>query len=156
MSSLSLAGAMLAGCANTMLPPLKTGWYDGAVVRYITTETSDPAIARAQGITLAPRLANSLLSDAARAAGQRSVLDKVYAVTNAVQASVFASAPSPVGPNSQDAAYTPLWQMVTVQWQPGHPPRELRSEEDVLAAAQAGQVALQTTDVVLNCPILQR
>jgi hypothetical protein len=151
-----LVGALLAGCANVVLPPLKTGWYDGSVVHYITTESSDPVVARAQGVTWAPRLAHSLLSDAARASGQRSALDKVYAVTNAVQPSVFASAPSPVGPTSNDTSYTPLWQMVTVQWRPGHKPRELRSQEQVLAAQQAGEVVLQVTDVVLNCPILQR
>jgi hypothetical protein len=151
-----LVAGLLAGCASAVLPPLKTGWYDGGVVRYITTESSDPVVARAQGVTWAPRLAHSLLSGAARETGQRSALDKVYAITNAVQPSVFASAPSPVGPTSTDTSYTPLWQMVTVQWRPGHRPRELQSEEQVLAAQQAGEVVLQVTDVVLNCPILQR
>ena len=32
--------------------------------------------------------------------GRRSSVDKVYAVTNFEQASIFASAPSPVGPGS--------------------------------------------------------
>lgn len=77
-------------------------------------------------------------------------------MTNFEQASIFASAPSPVGPGSRDATYSPLWQMVKVTWQPGRSPRELRAEEAVLDAAERGEVVLEPTPVVLNCPIVQR
>lgn len=83
-------------------------------------------------------------------------MDKVYAVTNFKQPSVFASAPRPLGPASKDLAYSPLWQMVKVTWQVGRAPRELRSEEAVLDAAEKGEVVLEPTPVVLNCPIVQR
>ena len=66
------------------------------------------------------------------------------------------SAPKPVGAASTDTAYSPLWQMVKVTWQPGRVPRELRAEEAVLAAADKGDLALEPTPVVLNCAIVQR
>jgi hypothetical protein len=46
--------------------------------------------------------------------------------------------------------------MVKVTWQPGHSPRELRAEEAVLDAAEKGEVVVEPTPVVINCPIVQR
>jgi len=46
--------------------------------------------------------------------------------------------------------------MVKVTWQPGRSPCELRAEEVVLAAADTGEVVLETTPVMLNCPIVRR
>lgn len=77
-------------------------------------------------------------------------------MTNFVQPSVLASAPRPVGPASTATAYSPLWQMVRVTWQPGRSPRERRSEEAVLDAAGKGELLLEPTPVVINCPIVQR
>jgi hypothetical protein len=61
-----------------------------------------------------------------------------------------------VGSASTDTAYSPLWQMVKVTWQPGRSARELRAEEAVLDAAEKGDVTLEPTPVVLNCAIVQR
>ena len=83
-------------------------------------------------------------------------MDKVYAFTNFTQGSVFASAPGPLGAQNRDSGYTPLWQMVTVTWLAGHAPQTLRSQEQLLSAAEKGQVKLFETNVVLNCPIVQR
>lgn len=113
---------------------------------------SDAAVAKDKQANFAHRLATAL----PRAAGPASAVDKVYAVTNFKQASVFASAPQLMGHLSQDNAYRPLWRMVTVTWAAGSTPKTLTSEEQVLAAADAGAVRLGTTDVVLNCPIVQR
>ena len=46
--------------------------------------------------------------------------------------------------------------MVTVTWVAGRTPRPLKSQEQVLAAADNGDVKLSMTTVVLNCPIVQR
>lgn len=159
---LALAAA-LAGCAHPPAPsgqalvhlPVLKGWFDGEAVLYITTDVSHADVAEAKGANFAPRLAHALPGGPA-VPGRRSSVDKVYAVTNAVQPSVFASAPRPVGPASADTAYSPLWQMVKVTWQPGRSPRELRSEEAVLEAAEKGDVQLEPTPVVINCPIVQR
>lgn len=162
MARLGLA-ASLAGCAQApSLPdpervqlPLLKGWFDGEVVLYVTTDVSHADVAAAMGANFAPRLAHALPAGPPQPS-RRSSVDKVYAVTNFQQANVFASAPQPVGPSSSDASYSPLWQMVKVTWQPGRGPRELRAEEAVLDAAEKGDVVLEATPVVVNCPIMQR
>ena len=155
--------AALGGCALPAPPAaegsvpltLLRGWFDGDEVVYLTTDVSDAAVAREKQANFAPRLADALGRGPQRP-GQPSAVDKVYAVTNFAQGSVFASAPQPVGPRSLDTVYTPLWRMVTVTWVAGSTPRTLTSQEQVLAAADAGAVTIGTTDVVLNCPIVHR
>lgn len=162
MAPLALAAA-LAGCAHAPEPPgagtvrlpVLKGWFDGEAVLYVTTDVSHADVASAKGANFAPRLAQALPAGPPQP-GRPSSVDKVYAVTNFQQPSVFASAPRPVGPASADTAYSPLWQMVKVTWQPGRAPRELRAEEAVLGAAERGEVVLEATPVVLNCPIVQR
>lgn len=76
--------------------PLLTGWFEGEAVLKVTTDVSHADVAAAKGANFAPRLAQALPSGPPQP-GRRSSVDKVYAVTNFEQASVFASAPSPVG-----------------------------------------------------------
>lgn len=155
--------AVLAGCAQVppapatglvQLPVLR-GWFDGQEVLYLTTDASHADVAADKGANHAPRLARALPPGPSQP-GRPSSVDKVYAVTNFKQPSVFASAPRPVGAASADTAYSPLWQMVKVTWQPGRTPRELRAEEQVLEAADRGELVLEATPVVINCPIVQR
>ena len=175
MTKVALLGLVLvmAGCALAPVPPappappalppgpgrvqlpVLQGWFDGEVVLYVTTDISHADVAAAKGANFAPRLAHALPGGPPQP-GRPSSVDKVYAVTNFQQPSIFASAPRPVGPASSDTAYSPLWQMVKVIWQPGRSPRELRAEEAVLDAAETGDVRLEPTPVVLNCPIVQR
>ena len=140
--------------AGQVLVPVLSGWFDGEEVRYITTDVSHADVAEAKGANFAPRLALALPEG--RAVPGRSSVDRVYAVTNFRQASVFASAPFPVGSTSRDTAYSPLWQMVRLTWAAGATPHVLRSEEDVLAAVERGAVVMEATRVVLNCPIVHR
>jgi len=142
-----------AGPGLTSVPVL-SGWFDGEEVFYITTDVSHADVAEAKGANFAPRLAWALPEG--RTTPGRSSVDKVYAVTNFKQASVFASAPYPMGSSSRDTAYSPLWQMVKVTWAAGATPQILRSEEDVLAAVERGAAALEATRVVLNCSIVHR
>jgi hypothetical protein len=135
--------------------PVLRGWFDGDPVFYITTDVSHADLAEAKGANFAPRLADAL-PGGPPVPGRRSSVDKVYAVTNFKQESIFASAPDPMGPASRDAAYSPLWQMVKVTWAAGRNPHTLTSEEAVLAAADSGAVTLEPTRVVLNCPIVHR
>ena len=156
---------VLAACVHTPVPtdpsqgevrlPVLKGWYEGEAVLYVTTDVSHADVAAAKGANFAPRLTHAL-PVGPRQPGRPSSVDKVYAVTNFKQPSVFASAPRPVGSGSTDTAYSPLWQMVKLTWQPGRSRRELRSEEAVLDAEEKGEVVLEPTPVVLNCPIVQR
>ncbi len=77
-------------------------------------------------------------------------------MTNFEQGSVFASAPTPMGALNRDPNYSPLWQMIKATWAAGSAPRTLKSEAEVLSAAERGQARLEATRVVLNCPIVHR
>ena len=144
----------LADNGQVSIPVLR-GWFEGEEVFYITTDVSHADVADAKGANFAPRLAASLPAGKPEP-GRASAVDKVYAVTNFKQASIFASAPLPMGSANRDTAYSPLWQMIKVTWAVGRTPRTLKSEEDVLAAADRGAVVLEPTPVVLNCPIIHR
>lgn len=158
-----VAALWLVGCASpaqqateaSLQLPMLQGWFEGEVVFYITTDVSDAEVAMDKRANFAPRLADALPRGPQRP-GQPSSVDKVYAVTNFRQASIFASAPQPMGYLNRDKAYSPLWRMVTVTWVAGREPRTLTSEEQVLVAADAGSVRIKATDVVLNCPIVHR
>jgi hypothetical protein len=50
--------------------------------------------------------------------------------------------------------YTPLWAVRMVTWEDGVTPRTLRSEAEVEAALAAGEVTIEETDLVVNCPVV--
>jgi len=134
---------LLSGCAaptGVTLPRLEA-WVDGRRVEYVTTDISDGAMAAQGGVNHVPRLAGAIGTGAA------SLTERVYKFSDGAQISVFASGPP-------DANYSPLWRLVLVHWKPAKPARELRSEEAVLAAADAGDVELAVTGIVVNCPIV--
>jgi hypothetical protein len=133
--------------------PVVSGWYEGHVVQYITTDVSDQEIAKKIGVNFAPRLADAIPSQP-RTPGQASPVERIYSFTNFKQGGVLPSIPEPVGANSINKNYSPLWQMHTVTWLPGHEPRVLRSEEEVLAAADKGEVTIKQTNIVINCPVI--
>lgn len=150
--------AWLAGCASPIFDigvsetvlPLQRAWFEGRRVEYVTTDVSDAAMAAAMGVNHTPRLA-----DAVGAPSRFGVLERVYKFAAGEQINVFPSAPTPAGPGNRDTAYSPLWRIVMVHWQRPANRRELRSEEQVLAAEQAGEVSLTVTDIVVNCPVVR-
>ncbi len=152
--TLALSAALLTGCATfdrggqeTVLP-LHRAWVDGKVVEYVTTDASDAEVAKAYGANHAPRLAKAAAADAGG-----SVLERVYKFANDEQLGVFQSGPRPTGPANTDRSYSPLWRMVVVRWTKPEARRELRSEEAVLAAEERGELTLDITPIVVNCPI---
>ena len=128
--------------------PLNRAWMDGRKVEYVTTDISDPAMAQALGVNLVPRLAQAL-----PAPGRPSVVERVYKFADDSQIMVFQSAPSPTGPTNADSSYSPLWRMVLVRWSKPALARELKSEEQILRAADAQKLSLQATNIAFNCPI---
>lgn len=168
MAATAAVLAALMACSTTIPPtvgpekahlPLLRGWFEGQEVLYVTTDVSDANMARAKHANYAPLLANALPdSQTSESSGTRrqGATDRVYGTTNFQQASVFASAPRPVGPANTYTAYSPLWQLVQVTWVDAMQARTLTSEEKVLEAQDKGLVTLQVTRVVLNCPIIHR
>ena|SRR5437588_2559580 len=52
------------------------------------------------------------------------------------------------------ADYSPLWQLNKVTFKAGVTPRLLKSKDQILAAQKAGDVTIQRTSTVVNCPVL--
>ncbi len=128
--------------------PLSRAWIDGSTVEYITTDISDPKMAKALGVNLVPRLA-----DAIAAPPGHTVLERVYKFPNNEQESIFQSAPRPAGAQNADTSYSPLWRMVLVRWIRPEAVRLLKSEEELLAAEDKQEVVLELTTIVVNCPV---
>ncbi len=127
--------------------PLTTGWYRGRISLYLSTDASDRSVARATHTNYAPKLANAIASNP-------SSVDDIYQFTNFKQGNVLPSTPRPAGPENDDPAYTPLWQLSLVTWKPGVSPRVLRSEDAILDARDRGLVSIRKTNVVINCPVV--
>lgn len=125
--------------------PLVNCWYNGAQMLYIQTDASDPSVAKAQDVNYVPGLAG---------AANSSFVDDIYVVTNFKQYNVIASEPHPIGPQNIDPNYTPLWQVSNVTWNKGVTPHVLTSEADILTAASNGELTVNKTDVIVNCPVL--
>lgn len=142
-----LLTALLGACATGITLPRQEAWVEGRRVEYVTTDISDAAMAAQAGVNHVPRLAGAL------GAGAASLTERVYKFADGVQISVFASGPAAVGAARPDPNYSPLWRLVMVRWAPGRAPHELRSEEDVLTAQASGEVELDVTGIVVNCPI---
>lgn len=151
-----LVVALLTACASPVFDvgrtetvlPLNRAWVNGRVVEYVTTDISDPTMAAMVGANYVPRLALAI-----RPSPSASLVERVYKFPNSEQISIFQSAPSPVGAANQDQSYSPLWRVVIVHWAPTAHVRELRSEEELLAAEEKKEVSLEVTGVVVNCPV---
>lgn len=127
--------------------PLIFCWYNGQVVYYIRIDTSDQTTAQQQGLNTALTLENALSS-------QPRSYDDIYTFTNFTQYNVIPSVPTPVGYQSTDPNYSPLWQVSNVSWNSGSKPRTLTSEADILQAQSNGEVTVTKTNVVINCPVI--
>ena len=131
--------------------PLLSGWYDGDVVFYITTDVSQLEMARKARANYVPRMRFALRPPEP---GRPSAVDRVYKFSNFEQGSVFPSAPLPSGDAGADADYSPFWVVYLVTWLPGSKPHLLRSEQEIADAEQKKLIDIAATDVVVNCPIL--
>ena len=125
--------------------PLIVGWFNGKPAPYITTEASDPDVARQMKANYVARLG---------AAADTDVVDDIYTITNFTQSNIIPSRPKPAGPRNKDQDYTPLWQVSAVTWSQGAKPVLLRSEADVKSALSSGLVTVTKTKIVVNCPVI--
>jgi hypothetical protein len=50
--------------------------------------------------------------------------------------------------------FNPIWEEVQIAFAPGHTPRQLFSDNEVLAAAASGEVTLTLTGEVYWCPVV--
>ena len=130
--------------------PMHQGYYDGGMVYFIITDSSDVThadiITENQGwkVELAPLLANA----------PDEALSKTYMFLNGIegdgvhgfQGEVFTSTPA------QPEVYSGLTSHVHVTWNNEENARILDSEEAILDAVDSGEVTLAEVPVVLNMP----
>ena len=131
--------------------PIIPGWAHGKEVRYLLEEVSDPAVAK----LMTSKTGFNVPVVASLASVPKEALANLYLFMNGVggpnpfgfQRSVVDSIPGEPG-------YSPLWLHTFVKWKDGVTPRELKSQEEILKAASNGEVTLDKSALVVNCPIL--
>ena len=132
--------------------PLVGGIYEDGEVLFVHTETSDPDVATmltemmgGPEVVLVPELA----------AAPPELLATVYVFTNGIsghgpfgfQSDIFDSVPG-------DEGYSPLRNVLLVEWNEDATPRELRSVAEVEAAQIANEVSVTEPGIVVNFPVL--
>ncbi len=136
------------------VPPV-TGYAEGEEILFVHTEASDPDLAErlTEMMGGSPVLVVPALADV-----PESALADVYVFTNGVmpegamgplgfQPDVFDNPPGTDG-------YSPLRAVNLVTWDDEQNARVLRSADEVLAAAEAGEVTIEQPGVVVNMPFL--
>ena len=159
----ALMGPIVMGCsAPTVKPtgnalrismPAFAGWYADKRIYYITPDISDAGMGQMAGANYAPRLRDAVQSYP-KTPGTLTVLERVYKFPGGEQDAVFASAPGPLGPQSRDTAYSPLWLLFAVKWSATATIRVLTNETAILAAQDNGELSIERTNIVINCPIV--
>ena len=137
---------------NAIVLPTLPAWFEGRAVRYVVTDVSQADMAGMMGANTASRLSDALPQGAT--AGVRNALERVYKFPGTQQPAVFPSIPAPLGPASVDKSYSPIWRVLDVHWNTGRVARELKSEEQILAATERGETRLTITSVIINCPVV--
>jgi hypothetical protein len=156
VSKVSSAAAMtekkLTRASVPVTLPLTRGFAGGNEVFYISTEASDKDLADHLTSLTGSRVAYT----PALASAPAGSLANIYAFSNGIEGE------GPLGfqPNVADsqpgeAKYSPLWRINVVEWQEGAQVRELRSEEEILAASDASELTIMATEMVVNCPFVQ-
>lgn len=141
MNDMSAAPAIPAGMA----------YVDGQEMRFIHTEVSDPGVAD----VLTKMMDSPVLVVPGLAQVPEGSLATVYVFKNGgkgmgplgFQPDVFDNPPTSQG-------YSPLRKIVFVTWNDESKARELKSLAEVLAAEKAGEIALETSNIVVNMPFV--
>jgi hypothetical protein len=132
--------------------PLIKGYVKGHEVFYITTEVSDEKVAdhltnlTGARVVYAPSLKNTPADS----------LANIYEFKNGIKG----SGPQGFQPNVADSqpgdlGYSPVWRINLVEWKQGVTPRELKSEVDIIAAREKGELSITPANVIVNCPFVK-
>jgi hypothetical protein len=148
---------LLSACAPQQNGPAKAelpvdkGYAEGKEIYFTHTEASSADVAG----KMAAAMQSTVLFVPSLASVPQDSLANVYAFTNGVkgasmsgfQLSVFDNPPGTEG-------YSPLRLMSMVTWIDETKARELKSAGEVLSAAEAGELTITQTPVVLNMPFI--
>ncbi|HAM58762.1 MAG TPA: hypothetical protein DCQ64_26465 [Candidatus Rokubacteria bacterium] len=131
--------------------PNITGYLEGQEILFQHTEVSDPKVAE----LLTEMVSSPVLVVPALAQAPPSLLANVFVFKNGVrgggpfkyQPDVFDNPPGSEG-------YRPLRALALVTWKNEQAARVLKSEREVKAAEQAGEVVIERPGVVVNMPLV--
>ena len=131
--------------------PNITGYVEGQEILFQHTEVSDPKVAE----LLTEMVSSPVLVVPALAQAPPSLLANVFVFKNGVrgggpfkyQPDVFDNPPGTEG-------YRPLRALALVTWKNEQAARVLKSEREVKAAEQAGEVVIERPGVVVNMPLV--
>ncbi|MEJ2261219.1 MAG: hypothetical protein P8X83_06155 [Nitrosopumilaceae archaeon] len=149
------AEARMQDLSDTNLPveiPLTMGYADGNEVYYISTEASVKEVAdhltdlSGFRVAFTPSLENT----------PKESLANIYAFTNGLEGmGAFGFQPQVADSQPPDVDYSPLWSVHAVTWKDDATPQELKSEESILDAKNKGELTIEDTGVIVNCPFVQ-
>lgn len=132
--------------------PMMRGYENGNEIFFIATDASDNQtavqITNATGfkVNFAPLLAEA----------PENATGKAYIFENGVEGEGPLGFQLPViNARPGQEGYSPLLQINLVTWNEDAQPTELRSEQDIMAASDAGQLTINQTGVVVNHPAVQ-
>jgi hypothetical protein len=138
--------------------PLQVGFFNGATALYITPEVGVDPNAPAAIIAAAKQVAigfnSNFIPTNFGTLPNSPAVDDIFAFTNFTQGNVLASAPHPAGPANIDTNYSPLWQISLVAWNPGYQARVLKSQAEIENAANAGEVTITKTPIIVECSVI--
>lgn len=129
------------GAAQSIKRSTFTGYYDSHKDLYLSTDSSSKSESRMMGITFAPSMAKIPRSDT----------PPIYLTSGRAaphRVAVFGSEPG-------EKDYSPLWRELSVHWRAGAKAVLLTSDNQILALAAKRKLSVQSTNVVLNCPIIK-
>jgi hypothetical protein len=125
--------------ARTISEPVTYGFYDGHIDTMLSTDVSDKAQATAQHINYSAALIT-------QSPGTYPSLYMIIGHAAPNQPFVFGSEPG-------ESDYSPLWQEVDVRWKTGVKPVLLVRDDQIKALASKGELTIDPTQIVLDCPI---
>lgn len=145
-----MAGTGMAPGQRGTVPPVK-GYLDGMEIRFIHTEASDGQVAE----MLTRMMGSPVLVVPSLAHVPPSALANVYVFKNGIkgdgpfgfQPDVFENGPDRPG-------YSPLRAIRLATWGDPSTARVLRSVDEVKAAEEAGEIAIERPGAVVNMPLL--
>jgi len=127
--------------ATSVDQPVTYGYYDGHVDTMLSTDTTSKTEAAASHINLSPAMLT-------QPAGHFPALYLISGPAATGQPMVFGSEPG-------EDNYSPLWDEITVKWEAGVTPVLLTKDDQINDLAGKGELTVEPTPVVLNCPIVK-
>lgn len=133
--------------------PLEKGYVNGKIALFIATDASDNQTASSisenidNKINFAPLL--KFVPEQARQQGYEFVSGIRGEGAFGFQLPVASALPG-------DKGYSPIVQLNFVDWNNNATARELKSEADILAAKDNGELTITKTDILVNSPVMQK